>query len=165
VWPVSLVPYPKSCTLHHSVVGVLVFKTIVMCVQQPGGPALKNGHLSLGGSGNHVAAQPGPVPWAYILHRAATGVLVLEATIQGVRTHNLASQAKILHTYVITFCSQANVITFPYKRDPSSISARRNYVAPARVTLEAGSGQPHQRRRPPLHQQRQRPPLRAARQQ
>jgi hypothetical protein len=29
--------------------GVLVFKTIVLCVQQPGGPALKNGHLSPGG--------------------------------------------------------------------------------------------------------------------
>jgi hypothetical protein len=62
VWPVSLVPYPKSCTLHHSVTGVLVFKTIVMCVQQPGGPDLKNRHLSPGGSGNRVAAQPGPVP-------------------------------------------------------------------------------------------------------
>jgi hypothetical protein len=49
VWPVSLVPYPKSCTLHHSMAGVLVFKTIVLCVQQPGGPALKNGHLSPGG--------------------------------------------------------------------------------------------------------------------
>jgi hypothetical protein len=62
VWPVSLVPYTKSCTLHHSVAGVLVFKTKVICVQQPGGLALKNGHLSPGGSGNHVAAQPGPVP-------------------------------------------------------------------------------------------------------
>jgi hypothetical protein len=40
----------------------------------------------------------------------------------------LASQAKILRTYVITFCSQANVITCPYKRDPSSISARMNYL-------------------------------------
>jgi hypothetical protein len=79
------------------------------------------------------------------------GVLVLEATIQGVRTHNMASQAKILRTYVITFCSQANVITFPYKRDPSSISAGMDYAAPAGVTLEASSGQPHQRRRPPLH--------------
>jgi hypothetical protein len=151
VWPVSLVPYPKSCTLHHSVAGVLVFKTIVLCVQQPGGLALKNRYLSPGGSRNHVAAQPGPVPWACILHRPAAGVLVLEATIQGVRTHNLASQAKILRTYVITFWSQANVITFPYKRDPSSISAGMNYAAPARVALEAGSGQPHQWWRPPMH--------------
>jgi hypothetical protein len=62
VWPVSLVPYPKPCTLHHPVGGVLVFKTKVLCVQQPGGPALKNGHLSPGGSRNHVVAQPGPVP-------------------------------------------------------------------------------------------------------
>jgi hypothetical protein len=61
VWPVSLVPYPKSYTLH-SVIGVLIFKTIVLCVKQPGGPALKNGHLSPWGFGNHVAAQPGPVP-------------------------------------------------------------------------------------------------------
>jgi hypothetical protein len=79
------------------------------------------------------------------------GVLVLEATIQGVRTHNLASQAKILRTYVITFCSRANVITFPYKRDPSSISAGMDYAAPAGVALEASSKQLHQRRRPPLH--------------
>jgi hypothetical protein len=35
---------------------------------------------------------------------------------------------KIMRTYVITFCSQANVITFPYKRDPSSISAGMNYL-------------------------------------
>jgi hypothetical protein len=42
--------------------GVLVFKTIVLRVQQPGGPALKNMHLSPGGSGSHVAAQAGPVP-------------------------------------------------------------------------------------------------------
>jgi hypothetical protein len=62
VWPVSLVPYPKSYTLHHSVDGVLVFKTKVLCVQQPGGLALKNGHLSPGGFENHVAAQPSPVP-------------------------------------------------------------------------------------------------------
>jgi hypothetical protein len=40
----------------------------------------------------------------------------------------LASKAKILRTYVITFFSQANVITFPYKRDPSSISAGMNYL-------------------------------------
>jgi hypothetical protein len=64
-----------------------------------------------------------------------------------------------MRTYVITFCSQANVITFPYKRDPSSTSVGMDYAAPAGVTMEAGSGQPHQRRRPPLHQQRQRPPL------
>jgi hypothetical protein len=37
-------------------------------------------------------------------------------------------------------------------RGPSSISAGMDYAAPAGVTLEAGSGQPHQRWRPPLHQ-------------
>jgi hypothetical protein len=42
--------------------GILVFKTIVLRVQQPGGLALKNMHLSPGGFGSHVAAQPGPVP-------------------------------------------------------------------------------------------------------
>jgi hypothetical protein len=47
---------------------------------------------------------------------------------------------------------QTYVITFPYKRGPSSISAGMDYATPAGVALEAGSGQPHQRRRPPLHQ-------------
>jgi hypothetical protein len=58
VWSVSLVPYPKSCTLHHSVVGVLVFKTEVLCVQQPGGLALKNGHLSPGRGGGPKTMWP-----------------------------------------------------------------------------------------------------------
>jgi hypothetical protein len=40
---------------------------------------------------------------------------------------------------------------FSYKRGPSSISSGMDYTAPAGVALEAGSGQPHQRRRPPLH--------------
>jgi hypothetical protein len=56
---------------------------------------------------------------------------------------------------------QTYVITFPYKRGPSSISAGMDYATPAGVALEAGSGQPHQWRRPPLRQQRQRPPLQA----
>jgi hypothetical protein len=33
-----------------------------------------------------------------------------------------------MRTYVITFCSQADVITFPYMRDPSSIFAGMNYL-------------------------------------
>jgi hypothetical protein len=41
---------------------------------------------------------------------------------------------------------QAYVITFPYKRGPSSISAGMNYAAPAGVTLEVGSEQPLHRR-------------------
>jgi hypothetical protein len=36
VWPLSLVPYPKACTLHNSVTGTLVFGAIVLWVQQPG---------------------------------------------------------------------------------------------------------------------------------
>jgi hypothetical protein len=39
---------------------------------------------------NRVAAQPGPVPWAYTFHRPAVGVLVPRTTIQGVRAHNWA---------------------------------------------------------------------------
>jgi hypothetical protein len=62
MWPVSLVPYPKSCTLHHSVTGALEFGAIVLWVRQPGGPALENGHLSPGVVRNRVAAQPSPVP-------------------------------------------------------------------------------------------------------
>jgi hypothetical protein len=47
---------------------------------------------------------------------------------------------------------QTYVITFPYKRGPSSIFAGMNRAALAGVALEAGSGQPHRWRRPPLHQ-------------
>jgi hypothetical protein len=36
VWPLSLVPYPKACTLYHSVTGTLVFGAIVLSVRQPG---------------------------------------------------------------------------------------------------------------------------------
>jgi hypothetical protein len=28
VWPLSLVPYLKACTLHHSVTGTLVFGAV-----------------------------------------------------------------------------------------------------------------------------------------
>jgi hypothetical protein len=52
---------------------------------------------------------------------------------------------------LLHFALKANAITFPYKRDPSSISAGMDYIAPMGVALEAGSGQTHQRRRPPLH--------------
>jgi hypothetical protein len=56
---------------------------------------------------------------------------------------------------------QAYVITFPYKRGPSSIFAGMNYAAPTGVALEVGFEQPHQQRqRPPLRVvcQQQRPP-------
>jgi hypothetical protein len=36
VWPLSLVPYLKACTLHHSVTSTLVFGAIVLWVRQPG---------------------------------------------------------------------------------------------------------------------------------
>jgi hypothetical protein len=36
VWPLSLVPYPKACTLHHSVMGTILFGAIVLWVRQLG---------------------------------------------------------------------------------------------------------------------------------
>jgi hypothetical protein len=36
VWPLSLVPYLKACTLHHFVTVTLVFGDIVLWVRQPG---------------------------------------------------------------------------------------------------------------------------------
>jgi hypothetical protein len=36
VWPFSLVPYPKPCTLHHSVTGTLVLRAISPVGPQPG---------------------------------------------------------------------------------------------------------------------------------
>jgi hypothetical protein len=91
VWPLSLVPYPKACTFHHSVTGTLVFGAISPAGLATWGPELENGHLSLGWSGARVAAQSSSVPWACMLHHSVSGVLVPRITIQGVRTHNLAS--------------------------------------------------------------------------
>jgi hypothetical protein len=48
VWPLSLVPYPKACTLHHSVTGTLVFGAISPVGPATWGPELENGHLSPG---------------------------------------------------------------------------------------------------------------------
>jgi hypothetical protein len=108
VWPVSLVPYPKSCTLH-SVTGALVFGTISPVRPTAWGPELEKRCLSPGVVRSLVAAQPGPVPCACTLHHPATGVLVPRTTIQEVRTHNLASQTKILRAYVITCCFRASI--------------------------------------------------------
>jgi hypothetical protein len=36
--------------------------------------------------------------------------------------------ADVLVVKAITFCSQANTITFPYKRDPMSIPTGMNYL-------------------------------------
>jgi hypothetical protein len=60
------------------------------------GPELEKRRLSPGVVRNHVAAQPGPIPWAYMFHHSAAGVLVSTTTIQGVRTHNLLPLAKTL---------------------------------------------------------------------
>jgi hypothetical protein len=62
VWPVSLVPYPKFCTLHHSVKGALVFGTISHVGPTTWGPKLEKRRLSPGVVRSRVAAQPGPVP-------------------------------------------------------------------------------------------------------
>jgi hypothetical protein len=48
VWPLSLVPYPKACTLHHSVTGTLVFGAISPVGPATWAPELENGHLSPG---------------------------------------------------------------------------------------------------------------------
>jgi hypothetical protein len=94
VWLLSLVPYPKACTLHHFVTGTLVLGAISPVGPATWGPKLENGHLSPGVVRSRVAAQPGPVPWAYTLHHSVMGVLVSRTTVQGVQTHNLASQTR-----------------------------------------------------------------------
>jgi hypothetical protein len=58
------------------------------------GPDLENEQLSPGVVWSRVAAQPGPVPWAWTFHHSATGVLVFRTAVQGNQTHNLASQAR-----------------------------------------------------------------------
>jgi hypothetical protein len=82
VWPVSLVSYPKSCTLHHSMTGALVFGTIRPVCPTAWGPELEKRCLSPGVVQSRVAAQPGPVPWACTLHHPMAGVLVPRTTIQ-----------------------------------------------------------------------------------
>jgi hypothetical protein len=91
VWPVSLVPYLKSCTLHRSVTGALVFGTISPVHPTTWGLELGKRCLSPGVVRSSVVAQPGPMSWACTLHHPATGVLVPRTTIHGVRTHNLVS--------------------------------------------------------------------------
>jgi hypothetical protein len=90
VWPVSLVPYPKPRTLHHSVMGALVFGAISPVGSTTWGPKLEKRCLSPGVVRSRVAAQPGPVPWACTFHHPTAGVLVPRTTIHGVRKHNLA---------------------------------------------------------------------------
>jgi hypothetical protein len=93
---VSLVPYPKPFTLHHSATSALVLRAISPVGPKTWGPELEKRRLSLGVVRNHVAAQLGPVPWACMFHHSVTGVLVSRTTIQGVRTHNLFPLAKTL---------------------------------------------------------------------
>jgi hypothetical protein len=81
VWLLSLVPYPKACTLHHSVTGTLVLGAISLVGPATWGPELENGHSSPGVVQSRVAAQPGPVPWAYTLHHSVTGVLISRTTV------------------------------------------------------------------------------------
>jgi hypothetical protein len=94
VWQLTLVLYLKACTLHHPVTGTLVFGAISHVGPATWGSELENEHLSPRVVRSHVAAQPGPIPWACTLHHSMTGVLVSRTTIQGVRTHNLASQTR-----------------------------------------------------------------------
>jgi hypothetical protein len=96
VRPFSLVPYPKPCTLHHSMTSALVLRAISPVGPATWGPELEKRRLSPGVVRNHIAAQPGPVSWAYMFHHSVIGVLVSRTTIQGVRTHNLVPPAKTL---------------------------------------------------------------------
>jgi hypothetical protein len=41
VWPVSLVSYPKPCTLHHFMMGPLVFKAVSPVGPTTWGPELQ----------------------------------------------------------------------------------------------------------------------------
>jgi hypothetical protein len=84
VWPLSPVPYPKACTIHCSVTGTLVLGTISPVGPTTWGPELEKRHLSPEVVQSRVAAQPGPVPWACMLHHSVVGVLVPRTTIQGV---------------------------------------------------------------------------------
>jgi hypothetical protein len=79
----SLVPYPKACTLHHSVTGTLVLGTISPVGLATWGLELENEHLSPGVVRSRVATQPGPVPRACTLHHSVTGVLVSRTTYRG----------------------------------------------------------------------------------
>jgi hypothetical protein len=80
----------KPCTLHRSVTGTLVLKTISLVGPTTWGLELEKRHLSPGVARSRVAAQPGPVLWACMLRHSVAGVLVPRTTIQGVQTHNLA---------------------------------------------------------------------------
>jgi hypothetical protein len=59
--------------------------------------------------------------------------------------------ADVLALKAITFCSQANSGTFPYKRDPSSVPIGMNYLH-TRGLRDNKLQATHRR---PLHQQRQ----------
>jgi hypothetical protein len=69
--------------------GALVLRAISSVGPTTWGPELEKRHLSPGVVQSHVATQPGPVPWACMLHHPVTSVLVPRTTIQGVWTHNL----------------------------------------------------------------------------
>jgi hypothetical protein len=45
MWPLSLVPYPKACTLHRSVMGTLVLRIISPVGPKTWGPELEKRHL------------------------------------------------------------------------------------------------------------------------
>jgi hypothetical protein len=78
------------------VTSTLVLRAISPVGLTTWGLELEKRRLSPGVVRNHVAAQPGPVPWACMFHHSVTDVLVSRTTIQGVRTHNLLPLAKTL---------------------------------------------------------------------
>jgi hypothetical protein len=61
--------------------GALVFGAISHAGLTTWGPELEKRHLSPRVVRSRVATQPGPVPWACMLHHSVTGVLVPRTTI------------------------------------------------------------------------------------
>jgi hypothetical protein len=151
MWLVSLVPYPKSCTLHHSVMGALVFGTISHVGLTTWGPELEKRHLSPG----VVWSLCGRSAWSRTvsLHTPPLCGRCSSTPSRGSgHTTWLPRLKSCVHMLLHSSSKQTYVITFPYKRGPSSIYAGMNCAAPAGVVPEAGSERPHRRRRPPLHQ-------------
>jgi hypothetical protein len=69
VWPLSLVPYPKACTLHHPV------------SPTTWGSALENGHLSPGVVWSRVSRSAWSRTVSLHAHHSATNVLVFGTAV------------------------------------------------------------------------------------
>jgi hypothetical protein len=76
------------------VTGTLVFGAISPVGLTTWGLELEKRHLSPGVVRSRVAAHPGPVSWACMLHHSVTGVLVPRTTIRGSRRTTWLPQTK-----------------------------------------------------------------------